>query len=286
VKFICLDKSVHMAAGECWIFDSWKEHNVINAATAARIHLVIDTIGTASFWDLVARSDEPPQTVPFDPSTAELPLAFENENFPVVMNPFEQHALAARMLAGLADPAPARLLAWELSRLHRQWHALWTAHRDRESGWPEFRAAIAAFDNLLPDLSGDLTLRNGVPILEALRQAIVRPALSPEVLEKRTLKGEGGAQTTPVHEVPPASVTSPSLQSPPMPAPPATTRTSSPPHSWRPSSSSLRHARAAACFSSCSPARRTSGPSAVKATASSKACPSSIRPPAATIRTG
>ena len=35
VKFLCLDQEVHMAAGECWIFDSWKKHNVINPVECA-----------------------------------------------------------------------------------------------------------------------------------------------------------------------------------------------------------------------------------------------------------
>jgi len=185
VKFLCLEKSVHLAAGECWIFDSWKQHNVVNPVSAARIHLVADTVGSAAFWDLVARSGEDGRFVPFVPSVASPNIDFEDENFPVVMHPFEQQALAARMLGSLADPAPARALAHALERLHQQWHALWTAHGDGEAGWPAYREAISAFDAALPALAGDLALRNGVPLLEALRQAIVRPALSPEVLERR-----------------------------------------------------------------------------------------------------
>ena len=101
------------------------------------------------------------------------------------MNPFEQQALAARMCGDLPAPAPAVMHA--LQRLHQQWHALWTAHRDEPAGWPEYRAAMAAFDAELPALAGDRALRNGVPLIEALRQTIVRPALSPEVIEKRAL---------------------------------------------------------------------------------------------------
>ena len=59
IEFICNDKSLHMAAGEAWIFDAWKLHNVLNPTGDQRIHLVADTVGSAAFWDLVARGDRP-----------------------------------------------------------------------------------------------------------------------------------------------------------------------------------------------------------------------------------
>ena len=181
VRFLCDEKSVHMDAGEAWIFDSWKRHNVVNPVSAPRIHLVADTVGSAAFWELVARSGEAARFVPFVPSDPSPPIEFEDENFPLVMNPFEQQVLAARMLAGL----DARPLAHALERLHQQWHALWTTHRDDESGWPAYHEAITAFDAALPALAGDLALRNGVPLIEALRQAIVRPALNSEIVAAR-----------------------------------------------------------------------------------------------------
>ena len=52
VRFFCGEKSVHMAAGEAWIFDSWKPHRVINPAAHHRIHLVADTVGPGSFTGL------------------------------------------------------------------------------------------------------------------------------------------------------------------------------------------------------------------------------------------
>ena len=54
VRFHCGGESVHMAAGEAWIFDNWREHRVLNGSPEARIHLVADTAGTSAFWRLVA----------------------------------------------------------------------------------------------------------------------------------------------------------------------------------------------------------------------------------------
>ena len=60
VQFVCGERTVHMAAGEAWIFDSWKVHNVLNPKTAPRIHFVADTVGSAHFWEeLVGRSERP-----------------------------------------------------------------------------------------------------------------------------------------------------------------------------------------------------------------------------------
>ena len=53
VRFYCADQSVHMAAGEAWVFDNWRRHRVENPTPDARIHLVADTAGTSGFWRLV-----------------------------------------------------------------------------------------------------------------------------------------------------------------------------------------------------------------------------------------
>lgn len=223
VRFLCLDQSVHMAAGECWIFDSWKEHNVLNPVTAPRIHLVADTVGSAHFWNLVEKSGEEPVVIPFDPQALESALALEEENYPIVMSPFEQQALGARMLASL--PAKIRggtevqLLQQALQRLHRQWHALWTEGRDAERIWPAYRQAIATFDSELESLANGLVLINGVPLAEALRQAIVRSALSPEVSGKRPGATAVFAPRAPIAAPPPAAASSPAGTKSPAPAP-------------------------------------------------------------------
>ncbi len=56
VRFHCDGKTVHMAAGEAWLFDNWRRHSVDNDSTAERVHLVADTTGTAAFWQFVGAS--------------------------------------------------------------------------------------------------------------------------------------------------------------------------------------------------------------------------------------
>jgi aspartyl/asparaginyl beta-hydroxylase (cupin superfamily) len=59
VLFTCNDETVHMAAGECWLFDSFALHNVQNRGTERRVHLVLDTAGGEKLWDLVEESRRP-----------------------------------------------------------------------------------------------------------------------------------------------------------------------------------------------------------------------------------
>src|SRR5262249_54779333 len=96
VRFECGDQAVNMAAGECWVFDTWSMHRVINDATRARVHLVVDTVGGDGLLSLLSRGrapgfpDPPGWNAPvFAPGSAAPPLEFETLNVPKVMSPWE-----------------------------------------------------------------------------------------------------------------------------------------------------------------------------------------------------
>src|SRR3546814_13773884 len=89
-----------MGAGECWIFDTWRRHGVVNTGDVDRIHLVMDTVGGTEFWKHaggarpagvagVPAQPWTPRVVPFNPDAATPALAFESTNVPVVMTPWE-----------------------------------------------------------------------------------------------------------------------------------------------------------------------------------------------------
>ena len=59
VLFHCGGETVHMRGGEAWLFDNWRLHRVENPTPDARIHLVADTSGSASFWQFVAQAAQP-----------------------------------------------------------------------------------------------------------------------------------------------------------------------------------------------------------------------------------
>jgi len=78
----CHDQSVHMAAGEAWVFDNWKMHRVVNPTTQFRVHLVADTVGSSLFWKMVQQgldtesNESSRPLVEFNPGVAP-PLKFE-----------------------------------------------------------------------------------------------------------------------------------------------------------------------------------------------------------------
>lgn len=98
VVFYCGDESVHMGAGESWLFDSWRRHRVVNASNVRRVHLVIDLAGSSRFWQTV-RQAETMAPIAILPGVAErLPL--RTEQFPVapVMAPGEMLAIVEQVL--------------------------------------------------------------------------------------------------------------------------------------------------------------------------------------------
>lgn len=120
VRFFCADQSVHMAAGEAWVFDNWREHKVLNPTPEARIHLVADTAGTSEFWRLVMQGQsekfERPyadsRLVAFDPA-AHPRLMIERLNVAPLMPPSEVEQLAFDLLGDLApvDERPESVAA-------------------------------------------------------------------------------------------------------------------------------------------------------------------------------
>ncbi|OGN51474.1 MAG: aspartyl beta-hydroxylase [Caulobacterales bacterium RIFOXYB1_FULL_67_16] len=87
VRFHCDGQSVHMGAGEAWIFDNWRRHHVENRAEAERIHLVADTTGTAGFWRF-ACAEAPPRAewrrVGWDPTARPHLLTEADQRFAVM----------------------------------------------------------------------------------------------------------------------------------------------------------------------------------------------------------
>ncbi len=144
VRFHCGDQSVHMAAGEAWIFDNWRRHKVENPASEARIHLVADTAGTSKFWHLVARGrtenfgqpDPDSRLIAFDPA-ARPRLLFERFNVAPLMPPAEVEQMAFDLLADLApaDERPESVAAvGQFVRVMvdfcHDWRSLWSLHGD------------------------------------------------------------------------------------------------------------------------------------------------------------
>ncbi|THD09065.1 sulfotransferase [Rhodanobacter lindaniclasticus] len=186
VRFMCGDREVNMAAGECWIFDTWRPHRVINAADDERIHLVADTVGSESFWDMVGRGRAPGQGAfdgwraePFLPTSNDIAeLAYESVNVPEVMTPWEmrEHLM---FLLGEVQPHPQLGAAQQaVARFLPAWFALWAQYGTDQAGWPRYRALLDGLDELLGRVAAPLQLKNGAQFVACARAMIMDVALA------------------------------------------------------------------------------------------------------------
>jgi len=141
VEFTCDEETVHMAAGECWTFDSFRWHEVHNRGLERRVHLVLDTVMTGPLWDLVdAAQNGAVAGPPMRPgSGSRAPLLFEQHNAPKVMSAWEIRSHAA-FAASHAQPHPQlEIVLKRLDRFADCWQALWAQFGTDEAALPAYR---------------------------------------------------------------------------------------------------------------------------------------------------
>ena len=183
VRFHCGGATAHMGAGETWVFDTWRPHGVENPAGTDRIHLVVDTVGSSAFWELVDAGEANPgpgtpgagRFVPFDPD-AQPQVAFETVNRSTVMSPWEQRAQLDAIVADLNEDA----LVAALRRHERDWRGVWALHGDGAAGWPAYRRLLHRLSADLEPFRGRARLPNGTDAVKAILSLVVEPALNPE----------------------------------------------------------------------------------------------------------
>lgn len=198
VRFRCGDETVHMAAGECWIFDNWRRHRVINDSGEDRIHLVIDLAGSSRFWALVAQAREIDihadtatldglcRFVPFDPDKPATVTA-ESFNLAPVMAPGEVDALTADLIDDFDacpenNPGLVRRYRTLLEDFARDWRVTWLQFGSQPAGVPHYRRLIErTAARLDPDRQALVTASNGIGVNAVIMQRILRPCLSEEM---------------------------------------------------------------------------------------------------------
>jgi hypothetical protein len=186
VQFECDGQTINMAAGECWIFDTWRQHRVLNDAVQSRIHLVCDTVGGAAFWELAAKGrthDAPREgwlarhVVPDANASAEFPC--EIFNVPAVMTPWELDQHLSFLIAESQTHPQLPALQQRICQFVREWKGLWAQHGDTPAGRPRFRAAFDAFAAGLKPLAQGVTLRNEMPFFKVMMVMVSRVAVAP-----------------------------------------------------------------------------------------------------------
>ena len=186
VRFICGDEEVNMKAGECWLFDTWRMHQVINADAAERIHLVADTVGSERFWSMVghgrvpgeaATEDWHPETFSGSVSGLQPRLVFESVNFPDVMTPWELREHLVFLLEEALPHEQLALVKQISSRFITAWQELWAIHGDATDAWPIYREKLDAFEQLMRRFAADLRLKSKMLFLEGMAGLIFSSAL-------------------------------------------------------------------------------------------------------------
>lgn len=182
VRFFCGDTHTHMAAGECWIFDTWRLHRVTNDADFARVHLVVDTIGSAAFGKLVnagrphveRRDDWKPRFV--EPGTGSPTLAFESVNLMSPMSYWELREHVGFLLAEAEQHPLLTVIRHLANTFVLDWRTLWFRFGDDPAGAPEYRRTLNEFLAAMRRLGSEVRLKNqtqfGSAVSGLLGQAI------------------------------------------------------------------------------------------------------------------
>ncbi len=194
VSFRCADQTVHMAAGEAWLFDNWHLHEVRNDGPQDRVHLVADTTGNSAFWRGVAaaqsagfdrRSGPPPVYLPYEPGRHP-ELSTERYNLAVVMPPAEVEQLAFDMLADVvpaesSDAATAAAFIDLVRGFCQDWRSLWSSYADTRAGWPHYLRLRDQLDRATErfPITAILCATNTVPARRVLRDRILGHVFKP-----------------------------------------------------------------------------------------------------------
>ena len=200
VAFYCGDDEVNMSPGESWTFNNWLPHSVENRSDKSRIHLVIDTVGSAALWRMIEGLDTNARHLDFD-SSSEPELRFESHDGLAIMPPDELEA----DLTALNEDIRVRDEAAETKNqvtlltqdfLH-DWRSQWMSDGLNISGFPAFKSLLEAYRGKIGQLPDTLRLSsNG----EAFKEAALFTLDAALIADKFTATAEpaGAALSGPV----------------------------------------------------------------------------------------
>jgi hypothetical protein len=186
VTFFCADQKTNMAAGESWIFNAWRRHRVTNESNQDRIHLVIDTAGSAKFWNMLRESVAGKLDsihVPYE-AGKHVEIRTEKYNIADVMAPGEVDALVADLIRDFElnpknDAALVSKYRSMLVEFSKDWRQLWLQYGDEKSARPLYGQVIdKVYDAMEPDRRALVTQSNDIGVNPIIVQRILRSALA------------------------------------------------------------------------------------------------------------
>jgi hypothetical protein len=195
VLFYCGQSVVNMQAGECWIFDAWQQHRVVNSSDQTRVHLVIDTSGSAKFWRMVAESEVPGvKNGPADhfvefKKGMKSTIETEQHNVTPVMNPGELDGLIDGLVndfVACASNNEQEVKAYTqiLFDFSKDWRSLYYRYGDERRGINEYAGLLDQTAAILKQQTGDLlTASNSIPVNDVIFFKIFSAAIHVDLLK-------------------------------------------------------------------------------------------------------
>ncbi|HVJ70647.1 MAG TPA: aspartyl/asparaginyl beta-hydroxylase domain-containing protein [Sphingomicrobium sp.] len=190
VLFTCNNETVHMEAGECWLFDSFSLHKVQNKGSQRRIHLVLDTVGGQRLWDLVEAAEEAEhRELPIcsgNPSSDSRPLlAFEQFNRPKIMSPWEMKQHIDYVMDHAPPEARGGDVERRLDRFLAGWHAAWAQFGTSDEGLPTYQTLIHQMRAELTSLNAQqVKLQNEQGLGFVLEALVLWNAVAPPAMQQ------------------------------------------------------------------------------------------------------
>ena len=180
VRFHCENESVHMAEGEAWTFDNWRNHKVDNETSVRRVHLAFDTFGSNEFWGMARPlgQEEPARFVPFK-KDVQPNLMLESFGGERVMHPAELDQEFSRLIADIEarsdnDPTQITFIRNMTDSIRKEWRLIWCVYGPSMKGLERFIALAEFAKGVASSLSRDLTFSsNGQPLGGALSATFI-----------------------------------------------------------------------------------------------------------------
>jgi hypothetical protein len=182
VRFTCGDETIHMAPGECWLFDSFRFHRVENGWTEQRVHLVLDTVMTDTLRKLVDAAQAGAGATPryVAPASGRPELKFEQINVPAVMSPWEVRCHTEFIFSHAVEHPALPVIRERLDRFADSWAAVWAQFGPSAQGAQLYRRLIAECRADAARIAGnEIVLGNTLLVRDVLDSIIFATAISP-----------------------------------------------------------------------------------------------------------
>jgi sulfotransferase family protein/aspartyl/asparaginyl beta-hydroxylase len=205
VAFHCGGETVHMRGGEAWLFDNWRLHRVENPTPDARIHLVADTSGSASFWQFVGQAGQPGVTdreLRFEPAR-EVSLMTEQSPLRPVMSPGEVDYLVGDLRSELLPTNDSPESIARLARYHqlldgfaRDWRQVYSLFGERAEARGQYEQLRDGVRNASRELGEGLMMRSNRVAAHPVLEGRVLRSVIPQKPGAKPAGSAGGQQTS------------------------------------------------------------------------------------------